>query len=81
MCLGSHTEADSRESAVYQLDTIDGEHVWSRLGGYWVRIEGELDPTTSGKLGEDTVIDLATMLAKLERNLIAGLGSHQEKAM
>jgi len=81
VCLGSHPEADSRESAVYQLDTIDGEEVWSRLGGYWVRIEGELDPTTSGKLGEDTVIDLATMLAKLERNLIAGLGSHQEKAM
>jgi hypothetical protein len=66
---------------VHQLDTIDGEDVWSRLGRYWGCIEGELDPTTSSKLSEDTVIDLGTMLAKLERNLIAGLGSHQENAM
>jgi len=76
-----YQEADSRENAVYALDTIDGDDVWSRIGGYWVRIEGELDPTTSSKLAEDTIIDLATILAKLERNLIAGLGSHQEKAM
>ena len=27
------------------------------------------------------MIDLGTMLAKLERNLIAGLASHQEQAM
>jgi hypothetical protein len=66
---------------VHQLDTIDGEDVWSRLGRYWGYVEGELDPTTSSKLGEDTIIDLGTMLAKLERNLIAGLGTHQEKAM
>jgi ataxin-10 len=76
-----HQEADSRENAVQQLDTIDGGDVWSRLGRYWGRIDTELDPTTDSKLNEDTVIDLGTMLAKLERNLIAGLGSHQEKAL
>jgi hypothetical protein len=76
-----HQEADSRENAVQQLDTIDGEDVWSRLGRYWDRIDAELDPTTDSKLSEDTVTDLGTMLAKLERNLIAGLGSHQEKAL
>ena len=64
-----------------QLDTIDGDDVWSRLGRYWGRIDAELDPTTDSKLNEDTIIDLGTMLAKLERNLIAGLGSHQDKAM
>jgi hypothetical protein len=76
-----HQEADSRENAVHQLDTIDGEDVWSRLGRYWGRIDSELDPTTDSKLSEDTIIDLGTMLAKLERNLIAGLGSHQDRAM
>jgi hypothetical protein len=76
-----HQEADSRENAVQQLDTIDGEDVWRRLGNYWGRIDAELDPTTDSKLSEDTMIDLGTMLAKLERNLIAGLGSHQEKAL
>jgi hypothetical protein len=74
-------EADPRENAVHQLGTVDREDVWSRLGRYWSRIDAELDPTTDSKLNEDTIIDLGTMLAKLERNLIAGLGSHQEKAM
>ena len=74
-------EADPREDVVHQLDTIDGEAVWRRLGIYWGRIDAELDPTTSSKLSEDTMIDLGTMLAKLERNLLAGLGDHQEKAM
>jgi len=74
-------EADSRENAVHQLDTIDEEDVWGRLGRYWGCLDAELDPTTSSTLSEDTIIDLGTMLAKLERNLIAGLGSHQEKAM
>ena len=76
-----HQEADSRENAVQQLGAIDGEDVWRRLGRYWDRIDTELDPTTDSKLNEDTIIDLGTMLAKLERNLIAGLGSHQDKAM
>lgn len=64
-----------------QLGNVDGDDIWSRLGRYWSRIDAELDPTTDSKLSEDTVIDLSTMLAKLERNLIAGLGSHQEAAM
>jgi hypothetical protein len=41
----------------------------------------ELDPTTPDSLSEDTVIDLSTMLAKLERNLLAGLEAHQKLAM
>ena len=76
-----HQEADSRENAVQQLGKVDGEDIWRRLGRYWSRIDAELDPTTSSTLSEDTIIDLGTMLAKLERNLIAGLGSHQEKAL
>jgi hypothetical protein len=74
-------EADPREDAVHQLGTVEGEDIWNRLGRYWSRIDAELDPTTSTKLSEDTIIDLGTMLAKLERNLIAGLGGHQDKAM
>jgi hypothetical protein len=41
----------------------------------------ELNPSTSNGFSEDTTIDLSTMLAKLERNLIAGLRSYQEAAM
>jgi hypothetical protein len=73
--------ADFREGAVQQLGTVNGEDVWTRLESYWSRIDAELDPTTSSKLSEDTIIDLSTMLAKLERNLIAGLSSHQERTM
>ena len=64
-----------------QLDTVDADDIWSRIGRYWSCIEKELDPTTTSNLSEDTIVDLTTMLAKLERNLIAGLGSHQAKAM
>lgn len=73
--------ADFREDAVQELGTIDGEDIWNRLGRYWSFIDAELDPTTDSKLSEETIIDLGTMLAKLERNLIAGLGSHQEAAL
>jgi hypothetical protein len=61
---------------------INGEDVWSRLGVYWGRLGEELDPIgTTKHVSEDTAIDLALMLAKLERNLIAGLADHQESAL
>jgi hypothetical protein len=60
---------------------MNNENVWDRLGRYWSRIDKELDPTLTPNRSEDTMIDLSTMLAKLERNLIAGLATHQEQAM
>jgi hypothetical protein len=76
------TDADyQRETAVQDLGTINNENAWDRLGRYWSRIDTELDPTLTPNRSEDTMIDLGTMLAKLERNLIAGLATHQEQAM
>jgi hypothetical protein len=61
---------------------IDGEDVWSRLGVYWDRLGEEFDPIgTTKHVSEDTAIALALMLAKLERNLIAGLSNHQKAAL
>ena len=63
------------------MSAIDNTTIWDRLGIYWSCIDVELDPTSSPSRSEDTMIDLGTMLAKLERNLIAGLASYQEQAM
>jgi hypothetical protein len=73
-----------RQEIVQHTGTAEGDDVWTRLGRYWKWLGEELDPTGTGstkRISEDRAIDLALMLAKLERNLIAGLSIHQEKAL
>lgn len=68
-----------------ELGRVNGEDIWERLGRYWLHLESGLDPSglanKQQSMSEDTRLDLATMMAKLERNLIAGLLIHQQKAM
>lgn len=74
-----------REDAISRLGRHEGEDLWTRLGRYWSYLEAEFNPSDLAPkrrtMSEDTLLDLATMMAKLERNLIAGIGHHQEQAM
>lgn len=73
-----------RESVVASVGTIKGENIWDRLERYWTCLQAGLDPSyasSRSNIDEDTLINLTTMTAKLERNLIAGLYEHQRGSM
>lgn len=64
-------------------ETLGGDGlVWQRIAGIWKVIGRSFQPgfEESGS-SEDSRISLALGLAKLERNLIAGLTEHQELAV
>lgn len=74
-----------REHLARSLGSIDHEDVWDRFSKCWAALESGLDPSSACRLqvttSEDTRINLTVMMAKLERNLIAGLAEHQQGAM
>ena len=74
-----------REDVVLELGRVDDDDLWTRMGRYWEYLEGELNPSDHAPkrraMSEDTLLDLTTMMAKLERNLIAGIAKHQQEAM
>jgi len=67
----------NREQLAEELSS----ELWSVLGNYWSLLADSLHPSSSRNASEDSLIDLALGLAKLERNLVAGLASHQASAM
>lgn len=58
--------------------------VWDRIGALWAAISSSFTPSPSSGAtlaSEESRISVASALAKLERNLVAGLQVHQEAAM
>lgn len=69
----------SRYDLVESLSTAGP--VWPRLAGLWDAIGRSFQPgSEAAGSSEDSRISLALGLAKLERNLIAGLAEHQDPA-
>ena len=76
-----------RHDAVSSLSITDAESFWDRLGSLWTILARSFDQgssdssSTSLWASEDSRIALVLGLAKLERNMIAGLMSHQQASM
>lgn len=76
--LSGHRSNCSRVDIALELGK-DG--LWDRLGGLWPSISSSFHPTTGSAIAsEDSRVSLALALAKLERNLVAGLEEHQAQA-
>ncbi|ORX38576.1 spinocerebellar ataxia type 10 protein domain-domain-containing protein [Kockovaella imperatae] len=72
---------DQRREAA---DTLSAEvdDFWTRLGHFWTVIERGLAPRANDDPAVELAgIQLATALAKFERNLIAGIQDHQYQAL
>ena len=76
-----------RHDALSSLSITDGECFWDRLGSLWTALARSFDQSsydsssTPSWASEDSRIILGAGLAKLERNMIAGLMSHQQASM
>lgn len=55
-----------------------GVDLWERLGVWWTAIADQLEPGKSAHI--PYFISMSTSLAKMERNLVAGLAGHQAAA-
>lgn len=69
-----------REDLVEQISS--GRSLWDRIGQIWIALSAAFHPITGKAIAsEDSRISLALALAKLERNLIAGIEEHQAHAV
>lgn len=67
-----------REDIVTQLRQ-HGVELWTRLGEWWSAIADHFEP---GNTTHDShFVSMSTSLAKMERNLVAGLADHQAAAV
>ena len=71
---------DQRGDIVREL-SLD-QSLWEKLRELWNALAETLHPTkASSGSSEDSLTNLALALAKLDRNLVAGLEDHQAKAL
>jgi ataxin-10 len=79
---GCHAVLTTSRVDIVSDISIDGDSsTWSQLGQYWTILASSFGSSaSSGIASEDSRISLALGLAKLERNLLAGVQESQEAA-
>ncbi|GFZ49470.1 hypothetical protein JCM24511_07590 [Saitozyma sp. JCM 24511] len=72
---------DERPQIVKDLSTASFHDVWQRFERQWSALADSFGAHGTSVASEDSRILLATALAKLERNLVAGIPEHQAQTV